>query len=88
MKKQMTRHKVLKVLQNVSGIPHGDHRTIYEAGRGPMLLPTGEFFIDYSTYPGGSSDEVPLAVIQELEREGLIRKAFPKKPEIKAWVLA
>jgi hypothetical protein len=64
------------------------HRTIYEAGKGVLLRPSGQFFIDYATYPGGTSDEIPRSIIDELEREGKIRRAFPDKPKINAWVLA
>jgi hypothetical protein len=85
---KLDRNAVLGVLRETSGLP-GKHafRTIYEAGVGPKLKPSGQFYIDYASFPGGTQGEVPLEVIQELEREGLVRKAYPDKPNIKAWVL-
>jgi hypothetical protein len=45
------------------------------------------FYVDYASYPGGTTEEVPLTLIQDLESEGVIVRAFPDKPEINAWVL-
>jgi hypothetical protein len=93
--KLLTAEEVLDALRNVDSLPsntgklrHGEKfRTIYEAGKGQQLRPSGQFFIDYAAYPGGSTGEVPIAVIRELESAGLITAAFPDNPKIKAWVL-
>ena len=62
------------------------HRTIYETGdhRGKG---TGKFCIDYASFPGGTSEEVSRDVIDELERDGIIQRAYPDAPHLDAWVL-
>jgi hypothetical protein len=86
----LTRDKVLETLRNVSEVPHSGtgskRRTIYEAGdlRGRG---SGRFFMDFAAFSGGTGEEVPLNVIQELENERIIMRAYLDKPEIKAWVL-
>lgn len=90
----MTRDEVLTALRTVHDLPRirlrngrPNHRTIYEwgdnRGRG-----TGRFGIDYATFAGGTAEEVPFSVIESLERDGLIVKAYPGAPNVKAWVLA
>jgi hypothetical protein len=61
-------------------------RTIYEAGKGARLEPSGHFYLDYATY-GGTSEEVPKSLIDRLEREKKLVRAFLDHPEINAWVL-
>lgn len=90
----MTREELLTALRTTGGLPGPyrnrtpNFRTVYEAGTGPLLAPSGHFFVDYVTFTGGCNKEVPRELIDELEREGLITKAFPDKPHILAWVLA
>ncbi len=88
---------VLFVLKNFGDVPEprfdfsqlrtkGErHRTIYEGGdsRGK---PTGRFWISYPSFRHGSSAEVPLRLIQELERSGKIVRAYPDT-NILAWRL-
>jgi hypothetical protein len=85
---------VLFSLRNVAELPEWTRRcrmtkgrTIYETGdlRGRG---TDEYQIDFASYPGGTADYVPREVIDELERERIIRRAFPGEPQINAWVLS
>jgi hypothetical protein len=89
---EMNREKVLETLRNTDALPQCGkgkaHRTIYEAGVGSALAASGQFYIDYASFSGGCSQEVPLRIIRELESQGFIKRAFPDKPSIKAWVLA
>lgn len=87
----MTREEVLEALQTIHGLPldRGARlrgRTIYEAGdingKG-----SGRFYIDYAAYPGGTSQQVPLSVIWELESEGLIVRSYSDRPDIASWKL-
>jgi hypothetical protein len=90
----LTRELVLSALRNVSGVPSVKRRgggpdrmrSIYESGdmRGRS---SGRFHIDYASFPGGTTEEVPIALIRELEAEGLIVRAFPSEPHINSWVL-
>jgi hypothetical protein len=81
---------VLFVLENLGDVPEprkGErHRTIYEGGNS-RGKPTGRFWIDYASFRHGSSAEVPLRLIQELERSGKIVRAYPDT-NIPAWRLA
>ena len=80
----LNKGQVLAALTNASGVPHfGKNvgRTIYE-----IAGPRGHFQIDYATYPGGVTEEVPRSVIDELEQEGKIWRAFPNT-SINAWKL-
>jgi len=88
----MNRRQVLTALRTIDDLPKTPHnkqnfRTIYETGdakgRG-----TGRFAIDYASFPGGTAEEVPIQIILELERDGLIRRAYPDRQAVKAWVLA
>jgi hypothetical protein len=65
-----------------------NHRTIYEAGKGSALAPSGHFYVDYASFTAGCDKEVPRELIDRLEREGVIVKAYPDQPNIKAWRLA
>ena len=86
----LNKAQVLDALGNADALPFvgkgkrrmKPFRMIYE-----VAAPKGHFYIDYATYPGGTGDEVPLAVIAELEREGLITRAFEDAPHIQAWKL-
>jgi hypothetical protein len=89
----MTRYELLKCMNAIEGLPQAprrqvNRRMIYEAGAGPRLDPSGHWFIDYASYPGGTREEVPRALIDSLEAEGVLKRAFPKEPHIKAWILA
>jgi hypothetical protein len=90
----VNREELLKILRDVKSLPEvrlrggkANHRTIYEAGRGARLQPSGHFFVDYASYGVGSSEEVPREIIHALETDGTIVRAFPDQPEINAWVL-
>lgn len=90
----MNRNELLTALRKVEGLPDPPkrpkrrekptRRNIYEAGEGPRLKPSGRFYMTYAAYPGGTSEEIPLALIQELEREGMIER---ESPEFNSWVL-
>jgi hypothetical protein len=85
----MTKNELLAALRNVDGLPElrskkPNHRTIYEAGKGSNLAPSGHFYVDYATFPSGTTEEVPLYLIRELETEGLIRR---ESPSFKSWIL-
>jgi hypothetical protein len=84
----VNRNELLAALRDVDGLPDPHkgpkHRNIYEAGEGPRLKASGRFYMDYAAYPGGSAEEIPLALIQELEREGLIER---ESPTFQSWVL-
>jgi hypothetical protein len=85
----LNRDQVLDALRNTSGLPLKSRgRTIYETGNGVLLRPSGHYQIDYASFPGGTAEEVLRDVIDQLEREGFIQRAFPNKPEINAWILA
>lgn len=87
----LNRKEVLEALRNVANVPQHRRgpkcRTIYEAGQGARLDPSGHFFIDYASFPGGTNQEVPLSVIRELEAEQVIVPLCPDNPKVKAWVL-
>lgn len=82
----LNKNEVLNALRDVAGLPVKG-RTIYETGdsqgRG-----TGRYRIDYANFPGGTTGEVPREVIDELEREGLIQRAYTDQPRINSWTLA
>jgi len=81
--KMLNLHEVLAALKNVDGIPRtraGQRRMIYEAQGGGLHL-------DYATFPGGRTEQISPGVIAQLESDGLIRRAFPNAPKVKAWVL-
>ena len=80
-KSQMNKTSLLDIMQSKK------NRTIYESGdeRGRA---TGRFHVDFATYPGGSTEEVPRALIDELEKAGIIERAFPEGPHINAWKLS
>ena len=87
----LTKEEVLSALRNVEQLPEyrgwQKCRTIYEwgdsKGRG-----TGRFGLDFAAYPGGTAEEVPRSVINELEHEGIIERAFPNAPSVNGWKLA
>jgi hypothetical protein len=84
----MNRDVVLSALRAIDGLPqwkNRNFRSIYETGdnRGRG---TGEFQIDFASFPGGTTEEVPRRLIDELEREGVIVRAYA--PHINAWKLA
>lgn len=85
----MNRNELIRALREVDGLPDPQkgpkHRHIYEAGEGPKLKPSGRFYMSYAAFPGGSSEEIPLVLIKELEREGIIVQESPK---FRSWVLA
>jgi hypothetical protein len=87
----MTREDLLKILRTVDGLPvYGKGeccRTVYEAD-GSHNRGAHRFYVDFALYPGGSSEEVPQALIRELETEGVLVRAFPNSPHINAWRLA
>lgn len=91
-KMALTKNEVLNALRNIAGLPDWTKkqkyvgRSIYETGdsRGRG---TGEFQIDFASFPGGTSEYVPRPVIDELERDGLIVRAFADNPKINAWKL-
>lgn len=85
----MNRNKLIRALREVDGLPEPGRgpkrRHIYEAGEGPQLKPSGRFYMSYASFPGGSSEEIPLSLIEELEREEIIVRESPK---FRSWVLA
>lgn len=84
----LDKNQVLAALRNADQLPtigkkqKKAHRSIYE-----VASPRGHFHITYATFPGGTSDEVPLLVIAELERDGLIKSEFPEVPDALSWKL-
>lgn len=83
----MTRDELLDIMRDVDCLPDGGHhRTIYEAGEGPRLEPSGRFHIDYATYGMGTGEEVPMGLIYRLVSEGILVPAF-KNTDIHAWIL-
>jgi hypothetical protein len=81
----LTRQQVLDALRARSGVPFKGKQTsrhIYE-----IAGPQGHFHIDYAAFPGGATDEVPRKVIDELEAEGIIERAYPQAPHINGWKL-
>ncbi len=77
--------QTLAALRNTTAVPFVGKdvgRSIYE-----IAGPSGHFHIDYAAYPGGTTDEVPRKVIDELEREGVIRRAHPNAPHLNVWKL-
>jgi len=89
----VNRNDLIRALREVDGLPDPPmkrgrgpkRRHIYEAGSGPQLKPSGRFYMTFAAYPGGSSEEIPLSLIEELEREGIIMRESPK---FRSWVLA
>ena len=81
----LNREQVMASLRNVEDVPQigklPKHRTIYETA-------SGNFSIDYASFPGGTSEDVPLAVIHELVSQGVIVSKHPQNPKIKMWILA
>jgi hypothetical protein len=77
----LNRDQVIAALSTV-GLPRG-RRHIYE-----VAGPAGHFHIDYATYPDGSTGEVSRTIIDELEREGIIERAYPDMPHVNSWVRA
>src|ERR1035441_9608388 len=91
-KDRMDKATLLHVLQNTQSLPFASRdgvkrRTIYESGdvRGRG---TGRFHIDFAAYDGGTAEEISRVLIDELEREGILTRAFADKPAIDAWVLS
>lgn len=89
----MSREELLTALRTVHDLPKlrlrdglPNRRTMYEWGNSKGEG-TGRFGIDYPTFTGGSAKEIPLALIHELEREGVIVKAYPACPNVNAWIL-
>ncbi len=81
----LSKAEVLDALKDADFVPKfgtGVGRKIYE-----IAGPRGHFHIDYASFPGGTVDEVPRAVIDELERKGIIIRAYPDAPHINAWKL-
>lgn len=96
----MTKEELLTCLKQVDDLPDlplvkrkgkswtRNRRMIYEAGTGDKLKRSGHWFIDYASYAGGTTEEVPRHLIAELEKDGILVRAFPEHPQIEAWVLA
>lgn len=77
----LSKSEILKSLRDVSMLPsHASHRTVYETR-------DGDIAIDFAAYPGGTVNRVPLDLILELEKDGIVQRAFPDK-RINAWILA
>jgi hypothetical protein len=43
--------------------------------------------MDYASFPGGLTGEIPRTLIDELERDGILERAFPQAPHINGWKL-
>ena len=87
-----TEKHLMQIMTNVSTIPFADKfrvkkRTIYEAGKGRKLAPSGHFYIDFAAYDG-STEEVSKSLIDRLEAEGKLVRAFPDNPKVNGWVIA
>jgi hypothetical protein len=82
-----TKEEVIDALVNVDGIPtfrrKRQYRMIYLASG-----PGEHFYMDFASYPGGLDKEIPREVIDELEREETIERAFEFAPTCPAWKLA
>ena len=80
----MTEEILLVIMGAVDSIPFGGksgkRRTIYEAQA------SGHFFIDFPCY-SGSTEEISKQLIDRLELEGKLVRAFPNSPHINGWVL-
>ena len=89
----LSKNEVLEALRDDAELPDWTWklphkgRTIYEIGFGRRLRSSSHFNIDFASYPGGTTREVPRQVIDKLEREGIIRRSWPDKPQINAWIL-
>jgi hypothetical protein len=88
----MTEKMLLRIMNATVLIPdirlRDKRRTIYETGEGSRLTPSGHFHFDYGAKEyGGPYEEVPKSLIDRLEREGKLVRAFPDKPELNGWVL-
>lgn len=82
----LNKAQVLAAMRETADIPYGDkdgrkRRNIYETVN-------GDFHLDYATYLGGRAEEVPRGVIDELEREGIIVRAYPTVPKVNCWKLS
>lgn len=91
----MTEERVLAALRVTGGLPSTSSkkssppcREIYESGTGPKLKPSGHFFMTFAAFPGGTSEEIPRAIIDRLEQRGLIKRSYPDKPHLNAWRIA
>lgn len=89
--RMMNREQLLKCLRETAQLPFANRkgikeRTIYEGGdrngRG-----SSEYFVDFASYPGGSTEQVPRSLIDQLESEGVLIRAFPNAPAVNGWVL-
>jgi hypothetical protein len=84
----VTRAQLLEVLRGTSSLPAwAKGRTIYEAGSGVTLRPSGRFYIDFASFAHGTAEEVPRDLIDALEADGTLRRAFPDHPKLNAWAL-
>lgn len=87
----LTREELLMSLKEVNSLPStrcgARGRTIYEAGKGPHLIPSGHFYVDYASFPGGTNKEVRRSLIDSFESDGLIIRAFSSARHINAWRL-
>lgn len=81
---QLSKDEVVSVLNNTAALPSfaRGKRTIYE-----VASPRGQYCIDFASY-GGTTAEVSPQVISELERDGVIERAYPNSPNVHAWVLS
>jgi hypothetical protein len=82
----MTEDELLRIMNHTALIPSSrskmsGKRTIYEAAGS-----RGFFFIDYAAY-GGTTEGVPKPLIDRLEAEGKLVRAFPGSPKLNAWRL-
>ena len=86
LRDEMDEQTLLNVMHKTSTLPHGGERTIYEAGdtRGNGC---GEYYIDFATYDGTTA-KVPRSLIDALESQGVLRRAFPDQKYLNAWRLA
>lgn len=82
----MSEETLMQIMNSTSLIPAikgrlSGIRTIYESSG-----PRGHFFVDYSAY-GGTKEEVPRELIDRLEAEGKLVRAFQFDLSCNAWRL-
>jgi hypothetical protein len=87
----MTEETLVRIMNETALIPNmsmGKRRMIYEAVEGSRLAPSGHFHFNYGSPEfGGPFKEVPKSLIDRLEREGKLVRAYPDRPELNGWVL-
>jgi hypothetical protein len=89
----MTRERLIEVLRNTTalprmntaGLPRSVIRTVYEGGD-RHGNGTGDYYVDYPTY-GGTFEKVPRSLIDQMESDGSLVRAFPDDPNVNAWRL-